>query len=414
MIEIAIIADDLTGALDTGIKFINRGMKAQIFLDINFSIDNIEPDTQVLIIDTESRHLTSLEAYQVVYEVVKKCINIPVKIFYKKTDSALRGHIGCELAALHDALNKQIHFVPAFPSQGRTTVNGIQFIHNVPLANTMFHHDPLNPIHSSNVADILKIETHLSIKNVSIDDHSIYADDIIIYDSIITEDLQNRLSIIYEQNHLIAVAGCAGFAECIADFISPICQDIKVYPDKTDLLCVICGSLTDVSKKQLEYAAKFGAKRITLTTEQKFEKNSLTSINVIPNNQLDPFSSSGEKIICIDVLGKNVITEALNYAAQNNIQAKEIPSIIALRLCEITHELILTQKNISFLIIGGDTLYSLFKYLKYPKIELLGEPISGMVLMKITLHGTSLQLLSKSGGFGSDHLIIDASKIILK
>ena len=55
---------------------------------------------------------------------------------YKKTDSLLRGNIGAELRALCDAAGSgPLVFAPAYPTGGRTTIDGIHRLEGIPVAD---------------------------------------------------------------------------------------------------------------------------------------------------------------------------------------------------------------------------------------------------------------------------------------
>lgn len=58
MVKLLIIADDFTGALDTGIQFKKYGICTQVFTKTRIEDNEINPDTEVLVIDSESRPLT--------------------------------------------------------------------------------------------------------------------------------------------------------------------------------------------------------------------------------------------------------------------------------------------------------------------------------------------------------------------
>ena len=71
-------------------------------------------------------------------------------IFYKKTDSALRGNIGAELSAALDGSGAGVlSFLPAFPRMNRTTAAGIHYIDGIPAAKSVFGQDPFNPVKES-------------------------------------------------------------------------------------------------------------------------------------------------------------------------------------------------------------------------------------------------------------------------
>jgi len=412
MVDLAILADDLTGSFDTGIKFAKKGLKTQIFIDVNFDVKEVEPDTQVLVIDTESRHMTAENAYHTLYELTKKCMSLPVKTFYKKTDSALRGHIGSELAALYDALKVPVHFIPAFPDQGRTTQAGVHYINGIPVAESIFHEDPFNPVIHSNVRDVLKEETNLSSLSVPLTFFLDSDSAIFVYDAVTNQDILQVYQNLAFNTTTLALAGCAGFADCLASHMtSSISYENEM--EKTEKLCIICGSITDVSKRQLHYAQQHGCARIILDEEQMlcesfFDSKAGTSLWT---HLKDSFSQNS--VICIDVNSENALTTTASYADKNNIALSDIPGKIAFRLSEIAKKAVHDFSSTTLFIVGGDTLFSYIKSLASPKIELVCEPINGMVLLKISQNGESMQLLSKSGGFGTENLILEAAQKIL-
>ena len=100
--SLVIIADDLTGALDTAIKFSQRGART-IAISTTSSKDverclNQDDDIEVLSINTATRHVDKSKAYDIVFDIVSYLVSIHVKYIYKKTDSVLRGNIASELA----------------------------------------------------------------------------------------------------------------------------------------------------------------------------------------------------------------------------------------------------------------------------------------------------------------------------
>jgi len=139
--QLAIIADDLTGAADTGACFAAAGFATVIPLS-----GAAIPDADVIALSTESRDMSASDAAQAVTAAVTKLTtgrddaskisrpNSDCVWFYKKMDSALRGHPRDELLAAMEAIGATRALVaPAFPAEGRTTVGGRQHIDGVPL-----------------------------------------------------------------------------------------------------------------------------------------------------------------------------------------------------------------------------------------------------------------------------------------
>ena len=98
-----IIADDFTGALDTGIQFTKMGIRAKIVTDYQYDFQNLKEEYQLLVVNTDSRPLSSEEAYNRVYHLAVNARKAGFEYVYKKTDSGLRGNIGAEIKAVMDA-----------------------------------------------------------------------------------------------------------------------------------------------------------------------------------------------------------------------------------------------------------------------------------------------------------------------
>jgi uncharacterized protein YgbK (DUF1537 family) len=146
--QVLALADDVTGALEAGAKFAASGISAKVAIGMA-----TRPRCELLVIDTETRHLPADAAARVIED-------LPVegaRIIYKKTDSTLRGNIAAELHALcRMRPDLPICFIPSYPQLGRTVSDGLLHVHGVPVHETAFAADPLNPIRDSSVANVVR------------------------------------------------------------------------------------------------------------------------------------------------------------------------------------------------------------------------------------------------------------------
>ena len=126
----ALIADDLTGALDAGAGFAAAGLRAAL----PFSGDPIDvPEADVVLLNTESREVSATQAAAAARGAAERLRAAGIERVYKKMDSVLRGHPGPELAAVLDVFRGRALVAPAFPAQGRVTHDGVQHAHGVPV-----------------------------------------------------------------------------------------------------------------------------------------------------------------------------------------------------------------------------------------------------------------------------------------
>ncbi|HEU5088808.1 MAG TPA: four-carbon acid sugar kinase family protein, partial [Roseiflexaceae bacterium] len=88
-VALGVLADDFTGALDSGVELVRAGFSAQF---------QIQPSTEcsadVLIVSSESRNRLAAEARMRVAEAVAR---LQGRRLFKKIDSTMRGHVGAEI-----------------------------------------------------------------------------------------------------------------------------------------------------------------------------------------------------------------------------------------------------------------------------------------------------------------------------
>lgn len=119
-----IIADDLTGALDSSVAFSERGVDVICALSPDSFARAVEMNPHVVAVSTKSRELGVGEAgAQVarVRDILAASGQHPVVM--KKIDSRLKGHVAAEIATLIGPGQKAV-ICPAIPRLGRFVVDG--------------------------------------------------------------------------------------------------------------------------------------------------------------------------------------------------------------------------------------------------------------------------------------------------
>lgn len=143
--KVIIVADDLTGASDTGVQFVKAGLKASVLFQPTFEDMSRYKEEDVLIVDTDSRSMSSERAYNEVSQVVQPFLQGDSHLFFKKIDSTLRGNIGVELQALMDLGRFDAAVIaPAYPDANRSTAYGIHYVEGVPVHLSEANEGPKN------------------------------------------------------------------------------------------------------------------------------------------------------------------------------------------------------------------------------------------------------------------------------
>lgn len=145
---ITVIADDITGAAEiAGIAF-SYGLQTRLAMSAASDV----PPCDVLVVATDTRSLGCDEA---VAETLKVINGLGLHgLLFKKTDSALRGHVVAELKAIMAKTKyRRAVYLPANPSKGRIIRAGTYYICGVPISETDFKFDPEFPALSSSLAE---------------------------------------------------------------------------------------------------------------------------------------------------------------------------------------------------------------------------------------------------------------------
>jgi len=113
-----LLADDLTGALDSAARFVPLVGSVPV-------VWRGDPLSGTVAFDAGTRELDRDAAVSAVARLLPSLI--AADIAFKKIDSLLRGHVAAELAACRAAFDHVV-LAPAFPFQGRITRDGRQWV----------------------------------------------------------------------------------------------------------------------------------------------------------------------------------------------------------------------------------------------------------------------------------------------
>jgi D-threonate/D-erythronate kinase len=231
------LADDLTGALEIGAKFAEHDLPAIVVTEFD-SLKN--PECPVLVIDTETRHLTPDQAAARTRHVAGAALPFSPWLIYKKTDSTLRGNIAAELRAVQDVFgSRRMVYAPAYPDMGRTVKSGELFVWGTPVHETVFAKDLWNPVAEGKIEQIL--------------------DDVpaVILDGESNEDIQAAVYAIFAEPAPHLCAGPAALAGALANHLKPGLPVHFQTPSASRCL-VVNGSLHPVSIGQMQFAEENG------------------------------------------------------------------------------------------------------------------------------------------------------------
>jgi D-threonate/D-erythronate kinase len=412
MVKLLVIADDLTGANETGVQFAKKGISVFVATGNEYPERTWLNEHQVVVVNTESRHLDLHESARRVQSVVQAGIEAGTTHFYKKTDSTLRGNIGSELEALRTATGQRIlPFIPAYPKLKRTTVNGIQYVNALPLHETAFAKDPLEPITSSYVPAIIEEQTRAQARVVGRNGTTLQVavelsrEGIYVFDVLTDDDLKQVGELLKRNNLLNATSGSSGFAERLPDLLEFERCPVKV-PCSEGRMLVVNGSVNEVSLKQVSHAERNGFVPVTLLPEMLLAEEGaqeLQSQQVV------------DRVIKLDQQGKDVVLRSvekledlkhyIELGQRRGLDSKQIHLLTAKNVGAIAGR-ILERTNFDVVtVFGGDTLLAIARARRWAGFLPQDEILPGVVVSRVWGDINSLLLITKSGGFGSEDVL---------
>ena len=410
MIRLLIIADDFTGALDTGVQLAKQGVPTRVTTDREADLTQAGEGCAVLVVDSETRHLSPGEAYRIVYGLTARARALSVPHIMKKTDSALRGNIGAELSAVLDASGASfLPFFPALPEMGRVTVGGIHYIGETPVAQSPFGQDPFEPVRSSSVPEIIAGQTDLPVSVIGEGQpfSSGEARGIAVFDAKSQETLARAAGLLAANGALSVMAGCAGLGSTLQKTLS-LAGERPVMPALSKGLLMLCGSVNPITRAQLRRADEAGFTHIHLSPEEKLTEGFFET--AAGEARIAEFREAlaGNPFLIIDANDEaedNGPTRA--YADARGLSTDDLRVRISGTLGDILRQLMKGKLPGSLLITGGDTLMECMRRLGVTQMEPIGELSAGVVFSRFSLGGASFGVISKSGGFGKETLLSD-------
>ena len=153
--QIRVIADDFTSATDALPAFAQRGWSTRVVLRPTPAL--VSDAFEVWSTDTDSRTLPDDAAAALAATWARQWREADILV--KQFDSTLRGPVVAEmLAAWHASERSKLIVAPAFPAAGRSTVQGHVLVDGVPVHETSFASDPLNPVRNSSLPALFAVK----------------------------------------------------------------------------------------------------------------------------------------------------------------------------------------------------------------------------------------------------------------
>ncbi len=394
-----VIADDLTGAADTGVAFCRPDRPVHLRFAGG---ETGRPDGGAAFY-TNTRAASPDGAGRAVRGLAERIRRWPPPLLvYKKIDSALRGNLRPEIDALLDGLGFQAALIaPAYPGQGRTTLAGVHRIHGVPVAETEMARDPVTPVTDSRIDRLLSGRSPALTGRIDLQTVEAGGDRLAeAVRRMMASGIRRIVFDATDDGHLSAIAGLAapdwgldgilfvgsaGLAHALAGGAEPT---EVAFPVRRRIL-VVCGSASPVSKNQV------AALREVLPGTCRVDELAPAEL-AEPTETVDRPDGGvpGVWILAVAPVFESAGRSVAPDAVVNGLARRAVARMARYR-------------PDALVLIGGDTAHAVFKGAHAEGMTLTGEILPGMAGGQIAggpWH--RLPTVTKAGAFGGPDTLV--------
>jgi uncharacterized protein YgbK (DUF1537 family) len=390
-LKVAIVADDLTGAMDAAAPFARRGLDVRVLTAPDKLAAALQDMPAVLSINTGTRHVSGEQAAAVVGALVSRLMHLKPQLLIKKIDSTLRGNLLTEtLAAMRASGYPEMLVCPAVPNQGRTLTGGKLYIDGVPLHETAIGRDLRTPPPRAPLPEMYRAvlqQTPISVEAVATWQAACGntpGPRVSIVDAESSDQLLRLAATAVASRAQVLFVGAAGLTEALAEalFGAPV-PAAALTPQPGDFLFVI-GSRARETAAQVEALVEAypGALVADLNDVQPLDKLNLQHLSA-------PGQTPAVVVLRI---------------SQGASSAELDPDQVARALALSTARLLAARTTGLLLATGGDTALAVLDELGVEVIRVHGEIMPGIGHGLIATPYGPLRLVTKAGGFGQRQL----------
>lgn len=422
--RVGIIADDYTGAADTGVQFSKKRLKTSIVHDLK-QIEETAERVDVLVFDTESRGDPKEVAYKKVALAAEEFKKTGVEILYKKIDSTLRGNLGVELDAAIDTLNvSAVILCPAYPKNGRITVGGFHLNNQSLIEDTEVAKDPESPVRQSHIPTLIQNQSEKKVSLVDIATVSLgmekvkrevvrqlkEGNQIIVVDAISQRDLKTIAQAIASLDQPVLVCGSGGLAEELPDAFG-------LGEDREEFVVVIAGSVSEVTAQQIRIAAKtLNVKVVTVDVQRVLmgkEEGKLEATRVI--DEAEEALHAGRDVVIRLAESLNALEEVKEAGKELGLTDREMRTLMGQILGRTSQAILKKGKLCGMVVTGGETAFNVYKALDVLEVRVEEEVLPGIPVVTIVGGPASgTRVVTKAGAFGNEDALVTAIEYLRK
>lgn len=422
-----VIADDLTGANDTGLQFAKKGLDTSVHIQV-YEEGMAFSNSEVTVIDTDSRALSAQDAYHTVAEVARQLKETTYNFIFKKVDSTLRGNISAELKALTDHIHFDMTMVaPAYPPNHRIVKDGYLYVGDIPVHQTGFADDPKNPMHTSYIPDIINKDDSKKVKMLSQSDILKGEEHIlqliqkweqeghlyIVCDTTSQQELGKTVSAMQYLNRSILWVGSAGLAQALDPEADRKMEKTRKVPIQHNApVLTISGSVHPQTAKQVDVLKTDNVYQVISVNASRLITGKRKEIERIEQEVHHVLKGNHSSLVICSSGKREDVQKAVNAGKQQGMSPAEVSEVISQSMGKIAKELLERYTFSGLVLTGGDIAKKVCESLGIESLHLLDEIEEGIPVGYMEWKGTPILTITKAGGFGSERALQKAIRYI--
>lgn len=413
---LGVVADDLTGAGDIAGMTAKAGYLSVVQPFVPPRAPTFGPE-EVCVLDTDSRFDAPEIAYEKVFAATRALQAAGCTRFYNKTCSVFRGNIGPEFDAMMDALGETFAvIVLGFPKNGRLTRGGIHYVHGRRLQDSEFRHDPVHPMTSSSLVDILRGQTARTVAHLGAE--VVAGGERALRDALQSRDRANYLILdVTGQADLTVIAravrdcrvlcGSSALAEELAStwHAPKPAPPVLLPPNRGVGVLCLAGSLTPQTRAQLEHLKIKEVASLTLDPSCLFGNNwAAEGVRIAEVASLH--LGRGDEVLVHTPNDPEAVRAAQREGARHGLSGAQVGRLLSEMLAAVAVGCRERTGLDRLVVAGGDTSATVCRALGVQRLRVWREIRPG--LPSLLAEASPMFLVLKSGSFGAPDFLAEA------
>jgi len=415
------VADDLTGATDLAAELARAGMAVTVSVglpDATRSPGPPRPET-AMVIGLKIRTVPAQDAVAAARRALATLRDLGCDHFYAKYcstfDSRPEGNIGPVADALAEELDAgPVVFVPTYPANGRTVYHGHLFVGDTLLSETGMRTHPLTPMTDPNLVRVLAAQTDHAVglcrlESVRAGANAVAADladaaahgvSRIVVDAVTDEDLDTIAEAVADQP---ITTGGAAFGGALARRLTAGTTAPGAFQNAApSRRMVVCGSASEATRRQVAAAAA-EALMLRIDLDKAVADPDAEATRLLEK----AFTAPPERLVLVHTAADPAAVLAVQQRFHADTAGHALEQVLAAVAAGAV------RRGVSRLVAaGGETSGAVVEALRIGSMAVGPEAAPGVPWMSGQVAGRTVNVLLKSGNFGSDDIFTGAWAVL--